>query len=435
MAKSPENRPPTKPVVESIPRRSRAFLVLFISALWFCLIGLGALVFAAYSRGLLPIDVANVPTDTPIPTLSPTPSPTAPSTATAEALVTATATRVAIVPTATATATPSPVNTPTPLSTPTPQSTRTLLPTNTPVPPPPTSTPTAQLSGQLAIPVCVSPCEDRNHRQIILVNVANPQTAKPQVLLKGAADPSFHPNGRQLVFRSVATSQAGRGEGIFVIDLASGKEVRVDGAPDDYHPVFLSRARVLFSSTRIEEEGRLQYRLFIISQYDLEDVPPSVGPNPSNVLKDARFPSVAPNGLIAFAGCVRGCGIWTTTEAGYSVNDACCALTMGGSDTAPDWSPDGTRVAFTSREEGNYEIYIVGANGAGRTRLTTAGGTNVAPTWSPDGRWIAYLSDRGGQWAVWLVRANRPGEVTKLFDLTDGVEDAFDRRMDWTVSP
>jgi Tol biopolymer transport system component len=36
---------------------------------------------------------------------------------------------------------------------------------------------------------------------------------------------------------------------------------------------------------------------------------------------------------------------------------------------APDWSPDGTKIAFT-RDVGNVDIYVMNADGSGQTRLT-----------------------------------------------------------------
>ena len=270
---------------------------------------------------------------------------------------------------------------------------------------------------------------------MVLLTLGGAVLPPARTMARAATDPSFQLDGKRVVFRSIATSQEGRGEGVFIYDLPSASEIRVDGGTDDYSPTFINNGRVLFSSTRVEELGRLQYRLFIASRYNSEDVPQAVGPDTVSVLKDARFPS-AIGGLIAYSGCVGGgCGIWTTTDRGYAPRDACCQIATGASDTAPDWSPDGTRLAFTSHEDGNFEIYVVGATGAGRTRLTRTGATNVAPTWSPDGQWIAFLSDRGGGWAVWLVRPDRPGELTKLYDINGTINDGPSRRMDWAVGP
>jgi Tol biopolymer transport system component len=293
-----------------------------------------------------------------------------------------------------------------------------------------------QLSGQLAVPICTQPCSERNDRQVILINFNGSAGVSTRLMARAATDPSFQADGRRVVFRSLAVSQEGRGEGVFISDLPSNTEIRVDGGTDDYWPVFIEQGWVLFSSTRVEENQKKQFRLFIATRYNSEDAPQGVGPDPIVVLKDARFSSYSPSGLIAYSGCVGGgCGIWSTTVRGYAPRDACCQVARGASDTAPDWSPDGTRLAFTSREEGNFEIYVVNANGTGRTRLTRSGGTNVAPTWSPDGQWIAYLSDRGGSWAVWLIRPDQPAEIVKLFDINGTVDDAPNRRMDWGERP
>jgi hypothetical protein len=190
---------------------------------------------------------------------------------------------------------------------------------------------------------------------------------------------------------------------------------------------------VLLSSQRDQTR---EHRLYIVVKYGEDDALRTIGPDPSTtMLRDARWPTVRGDGLIAYAGCVKSaCGIWTTTEGGYTQNNPCCQIAKNAGDTAPDWSPDGRRVAFASREEGGWDIFVAPADGSQRIKLTRGNGTNVAPTWSPDGQWVAYLSDRGGVWAVWVVRADGSGETQKLFDLGARIEDPVNRRMDWVGS-
>src|SRR2546428_8834629 len=73
-----------------------------------------------------------------------------------------------------------------------------------------------------------------------------------------------------------------------------------------------------------------------------------------------------------------------------------------GDDSEPAWSPDGTKIAFsTSRDLDpaclqdpngfcNYEIYVMNADGSNQTRLTHESLPDVAPAWSPDGAKIVY---------------------------------------------
>src|SRR4030042_3078823 len=54
-----------------------------------------------------------------------------------------------------------------------------------------------------------------------------------------------------------------------------------------------------------------------------------------------------------------------------------------GSDSSPAWSPDGSRIAFRSIfPDGNSEIYVMNADGSGRTRLTNNPTLDSSPPWS-----------------------------------------------------
>jgi TolB protein len=64
-----------------------------------------------------------------------------------------------------------------------------------------------------------------------------------------------------------------------------------------------------------------------------------------------------------------------------------------GREIDPEWSPDGTRIAFTSYRDGNPEIYVMWANGTDQTRVTFNEGFDGYPSWTPDGN-IVYSSER-----------------------------------------
>ncbi len=58
-------------------------------------------------------------------------------------------------------------------------------------------------------------------------------------------------------------------------------------------------------------------------------------------------------------------------------------------DSDPDWSPDGTKIAFTSFRDGKRQIYVMNADGSHLKKLTDTR-DNTDPDWSPDGQKIAF---------------------------------------------
>lgn len=56
----------------------------------------------------------------------------------------------------------------------------------------------------------------------------------------------------------------------------------------------------------------------------------------------------------------------------------------------PAWSPDGTKIAFSSRRSGSHDVYVMNADGTGTRRLTSTSADDLHPTWSPDGRRLAF---------------------------------------------
>ena len=83
------------------------------------------------------------------------------------------------------------------------------------------------------------------------------------------------------------------------------------------------------------------------------------------------------------------------------------------SDLAPTWSPDGSRIAFTSKRDGNWEIYAMDADGNNLERLTFDPADDTNPAWSADGSRIAFESTRAGYADIFLMAATG-GEAVNL---------------------
>ena len=99
-----------------------------------------------------------------------------------------------------------------------------------------------------------------------------------------------------------------------------------------------------------------------------------------------RYPAISPDGrTIAFAW--RG-NLWSVPSAG----GVATALTVGSacSNTMPVWSPDGSRIAFASDRNGNFDVYVMPATGGEATRLTFHSADEVPTSFTPDGRHVLF---------------------------------------------
>jgi len=61
------------------------------------------------------------------------------------------------------------------------------------------------------------------------------------------------------------------------------------------------------------------------------------------------------------------------------------------SDTSPAWSPDGTQIAFVSSRARNRDIYIMNFDGSNLRQLTDQPADELNPVWSPDGTRIGFV--------------------------------------------
>ena len=90
----------------------------------------------------------------------------------------------------------------------------------------------------------------------------------------------------------------------------------------------------------------------------------------------------------------------------------------GARNVAPAWSPDGRRIAFEGGRRQRYPcsacpgargytVYVMNADGSGQQRLTRGASQ---PRWSPDGRKIAFVSKRDGDADIYVMNADGSGQ-------------------------
>ncbi|MDX2153283.1 MAG: protein kinase [Bryobacteraceae bacterium] len=109
-------------------------------------------------------------------------------------------------------------------------------------------------------------------------------------------------------------------------------------------------------------------------------------------------------------------------------------ITRGTSmDRQPVFSPDGSRVAFSSDRSGNTDLWQITLDTGKVTRLTDHEADDIDPAFTPDGRSLLWTSSRAGHFEVFLADADggRPRQITR--DGADAENPTMTRDGRWIV--
>ena len=87
---------------------------------------------------------------------------------------------------------------------------------------------------------------------------------------------------------------------------------------------------------------------------------------------------------------------------------------FSGSNSAPAWSPDAKRLAVTLTKDGVSQLYLINADGSGVRRLTYSQSIDTEPNFSPDGRYLLFTSDRAGSPQIYRMRVDGSGDPRRM---------------------
>ncbi len=253
-------------------------------------------------------------------------------------------------------------------------------------------------------------------------------TSAPQA--RGDFSPEFSPDGLTLAF---ARDTQGV-ESIYVTPVSGGKEKRLTSdTKQKWGLTWTTDGReVVFSDVgwlwKVSLRGGAPERL----QFGQDGVDPSIGGNrlvyvrhrsnkniwkrdlnsliptsaAQRLISSTRMesgPQFSPDGSeIAFESTRSGAyEVWLCGSDGTNLRQLThFSPSVTG---APRWSPDGQQIAFDSRPAGNPDIFVIDSQGGPPRKLTSEPSSEVLPSWSRDGRWIYFASDRTGGWEVWKM--------------------------------
>lgn len=120
--------------------------------------------------------------------------------------------------------------------------------------------------------------------------------------------------------------------------------------------------------------------------------------------RDERAPALSPSGdRLAFA--TRADGFWDLYLLDLRTGAQTRLTNTAAYDSSPAWSPDAQWLAYESYVDDNLEILVLSVPSPDQPpiRLTHDPAIDSSPAWSPGGRQIAFVSTRAGQSDIWLA--------------------------------
>jgi serine/threonine protein kinase len=225
--------------------------------------------------------------------------------------------------------------------------------------------------------------------------------------------PEVLPGGNAILFTimtvagsPVATARGLETAQIAVLDLRTGQQkVLVRGGS---HPHYVSTGHIVYGI-----EGTLRAVAFDLDRLEVRSDPGPVLQGVVTKSTGAASFAVAQNGsLVYVSGNVSVVGrrtlVWVDRQGGEESTNAPIRTYQ-----YVRISPDGKRAAIEIRDQG-FDIWIWNFLRATLTRLTYEAGMDVYPVWTPDGTRVAFSSETKGSQSVYWRAADGTGEREEI---------------------
>ena len=127
--------------------------------------------------------------------------------------------------------------------------------------------------------------------------------------------------------------------------------------------------------------------------------------------------------LVALAGCPLAAVQIDSDGDGVADATDNCAITPNPDQADRDGDGIGdvceaARIVFDSKRDGNWDVYVMNADGTGKTRLTDGEYHDGSAAFSPDGSLIAFASGRDGNCEIYIMNI----DGTEQTNLTSNTE-------------
>ncbi|UCE26585.1 MAG: PD40 domain-containing protein [Candidatus Coatesbacteria bacterium] len=217
--------------------------------------------------------------------------------------------------------------------------------------------------------------------------------------------PALSPDGTEVVFVS---NRDGNRE-LYLMNIASGDVVRLTNTDDsEIDPVFTNDASGVIYTLETGE-GRDVYRLDLVSG---ESKAVYAGG------EDERMAYQGPGGKIAYVAAVNG-----DDEIMLKDSSGRKQLTDSpGIDIMPTITADGKQVFFVTTREGDYDLYLMYADGTGERPFLNTETSEGRGAPSPDGGYVAVANEETGSLDIYVYDM----DGNRVLQLTDDAYDNYE---------